>query len=1233
MRYLNKIVFINSADRSIKYAEVSLDGNVHFIGTQGVGKSTLLRAILFFYNADKTKLGIAREKKNFDEYYFPYQNSYIIYEIMKESGAYCVLAFKSQGRVAFRFFDSPFDKSYFIDEEGRAFESWEKTRNAFGKHIYYTKIIHNYEEYRNILYGNNRGLPAEFRKYAIVESRQFQNIPRTIQNVFLNTKLDAEFIKQTIINSLNEEEIRIDLDTYAHNHLKDFEANLSDIRKWTEKDRNGVNPLEKQAADISKYHEALKHLEKRKIIAARQLGWALNDLFLQQPKVTEKLKQEEEKRDKVQLKADDLESKFDKKKEKIQEEIGKYKSKADEIKTKLAEYTILKIDYIIARVATKQSLELERKTLRGERELLTSKFIAVDQRYEALLARLDNQFAEFLNSKQKEKNEIEKEFLESKGALNKQYESIYEEIRKQHEEELSVAKMLVEEKKEGLNILKVRRSELRHRRFYEKEIATCEAEIQNLQSTIGISQNKIASSAESIKNLQKGWSLEESAIRETHKRDVEKQIDRQSEVYSKIEAINDKIVNSRDSLYGWLTEHKPGWDETIGKVIDEENVLFQPGLSPEVLPGTDLSFYGIQIDLKEISKSVKTVADYEVEKEALGHKISAIKKTISELSVQSEENINKLKKRFQPKIRELKEIIQTSEYAQEQAKMKLDEACVRSADLKTRAEAEQNQALDEIDDAIAGKAEEEINAAAEAKRLEGNVNKQVETKRKEKESKLKAKRQEVSDMLDQIDTTIQERQTIVLKGKSDLRAKQKKELKDQGADTKRIEAIDVRISTIDSELIFIENNRDLVAEYNKDKRELFDKADEFKSRRMLSEKQLATEQLKYQQQKERLSSEIETLNASVNATSQVLQEFKSDLTAFEGFKKTEAYSAIEETIVQFSDDDKTDKNCRQLTDELTQAHYTSIERYTSLQEAINKFTGNFQENNIFSFKIKFYDRAEFLEFALSVKEFIDEDKIGEYKKRVEERFAHIVSQIGKETGNLISKEGEIHGVISDINKDFMARNFVGAIKRMELRTVESANRIVQLLILIKKFNDENAIELGAPNLFTTADQPQKNEKAITLLKQLIKEMANYKEKEITLSDSFELQFRIVENDNDTDWVEKLSNVGSDGTDVLVKAMINIMLLNVFKERASKKQKSDFRLHCMMDEIGKLHPTNIKGILKFANDRNILLINSSPTTYNATDYRYTYLLSKDNKNVMTVKRLISKTSKPENPNKA
>lgn len=71
-----------------------------------------------------------------------------------------------------------------------------------------------------------------------------------------------------------------------------------------------------------------------------------------------------------------------------------------------------------------------------------------------------------------------------------------------------------------------------------------------------------------------------------------------------------------------------------------------------------------------------------------------------------------------------------------------------------------------------------------------------------------------------------------------------------------------------------------------------------------------------------------------------------------------------------------------------------------------------------------------------------------------------------------------------------------------------------------------------------------------------------------------------------------------------------------------RDNGDFRIHCMMDEIGKLHPQNVKGILDFANARNILLINSSPTTYNVSDYRYTYLLSKDGKSQTVVHPLIS-----------
>ena len=66
----------------------------------------------------------------------------------------------------------------------------------------------------------------EFKKYALIESKQYKNIPRTIQNVLLNTNLEAKFIKDTIINSLNEEEFVIDIENYSKNHLRDFETQI-----------------------------------------------------------------------------------------------------------------------------------------------------------------------------------------------------------------------------------------------------------------------------------------------------------------------------------------------------------------------------------------------------------------------------------------------------------------------------------------------------------------------------------------------------------------------------------------------------------------------------------------------------------------------------------------------------------------------------------------------------------------------------------------------------------------------------------------------------------------------------------------------------------------------------------------------------------------------------------------------------------------------------------------------
>ena len=200
MRYLNKVIFLNSAH--IPYAEIRVDGNVHFIGTQGVGKSTLLRAILFFYNADKLHLGIPKEKQNFDAFYLPYANSYIVYEVVRENSAYSVVVSKSMGRAAFRLIDAPYRKAWFVNDRHEVSADWSEVRTRIlesDARCTITPLVTSYEMFRDIIFGNNRKPDmVSYRKFAIVESSKYQNIPRTIQHVFLNSRLDADFVKDTI---------------------------------------------------------------------------------------------------------------------------------------------------------------------------------------------------------------------------------------------------------------------------------------------------------------------------------------------------------------------------------------------------------------------------------------------------------------------------------------------------------------------------------------------------------------------------------------------------------------------------------------------------------------------------------------------------------------------------------------------------------------------------------------------------------------------------------------------------------------------------------------------------------------------------------------------------------------------------------------------------------------------------------------------------------------------------
>jgi hypothetical protein len=1217
MRYLNKVIFINSAN--IPYSEIVLDGNVHFIGTQGVGKSTLLRAILFFYNADKLKLGIEKGKKTFDEYYFPYGNSYVVYEVIRETGPYCILAVKSQGRVCFRFINSGYDQQNFVGTDGKV-KSWDGIRDSLGKRVNYTKKIDRYEDYRDILYGNNSGLEKEFRKYALLESKQYQNIPRTIQNVFLNSKLDAEFIKQTIIMSLNEEDVRIELDKYAL-HLKDFDTELADINKWTEINKSGEIPVRKMAENISRIHTAINSLDTEKQETAIQLFEAYGAAVEELPQIEKEYDVQKARRDAMQAKSDDLKGKFQAKKEDIQKQINILDNELKKAKTKTEDYDRINIGAIIKRVEQKEQNETDREKLLKERELLSARFSEINARYDALVLQKKNDLAGFQNGHQSRKNKLREDFLQFKSDLAEQYQQAYAQIRKQHQAALEIARNTIAQKKENIHDLKLKKQKAQLLHYFEQDIEKVKTDIDGLHQRIRNASADIADHKKQTETLQKQWELDLEKSNASYDRRIEKLREDSKQYAGSITAIDTKLQNNKDALFGWLGGNMPGWEHTIGKVVDEEQVLFHTGLSPQFAEGAADTIFGLKIDLGEIKKKVRTVADYEQEKEQLLKKLETNNAQINTIIEQRNEEADKLKTRYQNKIKDLNAARKQLEYELQRSKGQLPVNEVRLADLVRKAAGEKERVIDQLNHETGIVSEALINEENQFKTIEAGIQRQVEQKEKEYTKKVKTESQRLKEIVDSLDLEVLDRQQEILMRIEEIKQLQSTDLRQEGADVERISGIEKALGAIQREMDFIEANRDKVAEYKKDKRELLDHVDAYKTDKRLKESQLDNEQEKYSLQKQKLQQDIDLLIAVINDLAKKLSGISEGMSAFEAFKQTGNFRQVAEYMGQSSGKETT-AGLKTLIDELNGKIYTLLERYNDLQSAINKFLGNFSSQNIFGFKTNLIEKEDFISFAEMLNEFLEEDKIVQYEKRVNERFAALIRQIGKETTDLTSKGGEIQKVITEINRDFEERNFAGVIRSIKLQLSASRNSIVTLLQDIKQFNDKYSMSLGAVNLFSTGDNEGQNKKAVSLLKEFAKEINARKEKEISLPDSFELQFRIVENENDSGWVEKLTHVGSEGTDILVKAMINIMLLNVFKVSASKRFK-EFRLHCMMDEIGKLHPNNVKGILKFANDRNILLINSSPTSYNAIDYRYTYLLSKDSKNITNVKRLIKK----------
>lgn len=1213
MRALRKIIFVNSAH--IRYAEVRLDGNVHFIGTQGVGKSTLLRAILFFYNADKLHLGIPKEMKTYDEFYLPHANSYIVYEVEHEHGPFCVLTFRSSGRACFRFVDAAYRKEWLVDDNGEVTAESKVIRERLGG-VSMSKIIDRYEQYRDILYGNRQAVGKEFARFQLMESNRYQNIPRSIQNVFLNSRLDANFIKDIIIRSMSEEEANIDLGYYRR-QVADFGQEYKDISCWYKLNQKGESVVRTQAENVVNAYRYLLFMKQQIAELCGELKYAVRVSKERLPLVVKKIDEiiEEENRQKRLI--NEIQQKYDSEKTSLNQQQGVVNEDLKRLKERRELYAAQKIEDLLKRYEQEQVLKIKLEESKARLTELTARFNDVTGKFKALCQGVKNGLENYRLSQNNRIFTLGQEKQKAEERMFNEHTELRENIEAAFAEKLTVAY-------NAIDLLKSEKAELENEMLklkfcqpYKEETDALNKEANSLAFREKELNGLIATTEAKINQLQTEYEKQEAEITADSKNKIDAKQQEMDEVAAKIAEIDGLLNRTKGSLYEWLEENKRDWEQNIGKVVNEESVLYQTGLHPQKDDGTSL--FGVKLDLIDLPLSVRKPTQLKEERDELELKLRSLQTDKKALTEQQEKLMNELKRRVAPKMRELREQKSYHETELRVIPQKQKALKLKQEDYAAKAQQEKEERAKLLNTRLQEVALRRTVADTNLDKIQAEKQKQLtaEDKRyqKAKDETIRLHEQRVAEIKADIKQQEKKAEEQLLL----LQQQENEELRGRGADTRMVDECKNLIKATEDELKFIDDHRRIVFDFQRDRESLFNREDEFKAKKKLINDKLQQLNEKYNQRKLKHNEALASLGKELAERKDEKRLLDENLQKAENFAHDEKLCP---PMLAEANERQTLRTPGQAVEELTGIIVSRQKSYDKLKEAVNLFKGNFTTKNTFNFRMELTLDDDYLDFANNLEDFLTYNKIEEFRRRTSERYVDILARVSKEMGDLTKHESDVDKIIHDINNDFRERNFAGVIKLIALQPVPSADKMVLLMKRIKEFNDDNLYAMGELNLFSTANRDEVNEKAVGYLLDFMKSLVDNPQRQLlTLSDLFLLQFRIVENDNDTGWVDKLSHVGSEGTDTLVKAMINIMLINVFKGKVSRKF-GDFRIHCMMDEIGKLHPQNVKGILDFANARNILLINSSPTTYNVSDYRYTYLLDKDSKSQTVVHPLIS-----------
>ena len=1011
MKYLNKIIFINSAN--IPYAEISVDGNVHFTGTQGVGKSTVLRALLFFYNADKHRLGIQLGQKSFDEFYFRQSNSHILYEVMRDNGPYTILVSRYQGRASWRFIDAPYQREWFVDDDKQVLSDWVRIRERIDKNVAVSARIDSGVMFKDIIFGNTHD--HKYTRYALVQSAHYQNIPRSIQNVFLNTKLDADFVKNTIIQSMADEDLPIDLQTYRR-LVTDFEREYDEIDCWFHQTRDGSYPVRQQALKIAEQGRKIVALDQQLLDVWHRLNHAVAESEQQIPLLEAEAVEVKTDIEKERNREKELTSEYEKENNSLREYLGEKKGKLKEIAQARKEFEAIGIEDKLALASREDAIKQEAADKQTLLDDLLKTHASIEEKYNIARGKLENARQAFENSQKetyyKKQSELQKERKRLEDERTKNRNQLLDAFNGWRHESDERLQMLLAEQHRADSTLK----ELRQWHPMANEIKQVTEQLQQL--VVNEKENAAQQTAvkSEIAQITVEYEMNEAELRQASGREQERLEGIRTQQREQIAKIHDLLSHLDGSLYHWLCENAEGWEETIGKVVDERRILYAGGLEPQLGELSD-SIFGVKLNLDNIDSEHRTPDEYRAEKKALEEQLQQINRQLSQLPVSLQEEISKLGKKYAAllnplrqkatllKVEEEQMPVKRQNLQNQQHKLEMEEQELVAKEKETRERAF-NEALLKVQAEKDDREKKEAKSKKDLKDIDTALNKTA--KALDDELRLFKETQALEASVRNQEFAAQ---------KAQLDEQQKAELAGKGVDVNLLEQYRKSLEELKTLLTRIENERPVVIRYRDAQQILFAKEPEIKKNIKDIDQQLAMMRQRYEDKRTRIEKKLQELEERQKSVLKNLTHRRDGLNQYHQVVENE--HLVPDT---FLSDDKvvtTNQDCQQLLSQLRGTVNQKRESIDKLKDTVVSFNRNFKPQNTFHFNTMPVTDNDYLQIAVDLQDFMDNNKIEEFRRRTSEHYKDILGRISTEIGALMKRRSDVDGVILDINRDFV----------------------------------------------------------------------------------------------------------------------------------------------------------------------------------------------------------------------